>query len=179
MSVMIVYGTVEGQSRRVAEFAAKVACETGLEVQLLDTADSDSRPSFEGVDRIVAAASVHQRRHPELFEVFVALHCKSLAARSTMMLSISLSAAFPEKLEEAQDYLDEMKMRTGLRPTAEMLVPGAIRGASYDYFETQVLRHVVLRGSDAACDLRDREFTDWAALRAELEAFYSRQPVVI
>ena len=52
-----------------------------------------------------------------------------------------------------------------------MLVAGAVRQQSYDYYETQILRHVILAGQDVELDHRDHEFTDWDALEGELKAF--------
>ena len=90
------------------------------------------------------------------------------------MLSVSLKAAFSIGREEAEDYLAEMILRTGFEPDERALVAGAVRPESYDYFEKEIVRHVVLRGQ--RIDPRDgtREFTDWAALEAVVTAFLNR-----
>lgn len=87
------------------------------------------------------------------------------------MISVSMSAAFPEDHDEAQDYLDEMKIRTELSPDAELLVAGAIRSRECDYYATQVLRHVVLRGRSFDPAVQEHEFTDWEALGNGVHTF--------
>ena len=171
MSVLVVYATVEGQSRKVAEFAADVARDLALDVEVVDASAEDETVPLDVADTVILAAPVHERRHPAQFEVLLSGQKEALAKCRTCMLSVSLSAAFPEGLEEAQDYLTEMKMRTGFEPDTEMLVPGAVRQLSYDYYESQVLRHIVLRDRDYDADKGDREFTDWDALRAKLTEF--------
>ncbi|MES0863420.1 hypothetical protein ABLN87_13780 [Ruegeria sp. SCPT10] len=51
------------------------------------------------------------------------------------------------------------------------MVAGAVRPESYDYFEKEIIRHVVLK--DRNVDPRDgtQEFTDWAALEASVTTF--------
>ncbi len=171
MSVLVVFATVEGQSRKIAEFAADAARDMGRDTVLFDASDEFEDVSFEGVDKVVLIAPVHERRHPKHFEVLLSGQKEALTKRPTCMLSVSLSAAFPEGMEEAQDYLDEMKLRTGLHPDKEMLVPGAVRQLSYDYYESQVLKHIVLRDRNYDADKGDREFTDWDAVRKTLTEF--------
>ena len=171
MKVLILYATVEGQTRKIAEFAADEVCARGCDVVMVDAADRTAPVSFDGIDRVILAGSVHERRHPKTLEVFLTASRRELAECPTLLLSVSLSAAFPEGLEEARDYLTEMEMRTGFTPTAEALVAGAVRTREYDYFASQVLRHVVLRGRDYDPGEGEHEFTDWTALAKTIADF--------
>ena len=171
MSLVIAFGTIEGQTGKIARFIEKRAKEAGKDVKVIDTTDPSATVNFEGVDTVILAASVHERRHPQQFEVFVASEQAALSQVRTLMISVSMNAAFPEGHDEAQDYLDEMKMRTDFDPDAEMLVAGAIKSREYDYYATQVLRHVVLRGRSYDPAVQEREFTDWEALGDGVSAF--------
>ena len=171
MSALVVYATIEGQTGKIAGFVQEETARTGATVALLD-ADKLDTASFEGVETVILAAPVHERRHPKGFEAFLIANQAELAARRTLLLSVSLSAAFPEGMGEAQEYVTEMTMRTGLDPDEVMLVPGAVRSGAYDYYSKQVLEHVVLRDRDfdpAGVDVY--EFTDWDMLKAKLESF--------
>jgi menaquinone-dependent protoporphyrinogen oxidase len=176
MRVAIIFETLEGQTGKVACFAEKMALATGHQVFLINTSTPQPNVSLEGIARVVLAAPVHERRHPKGFEDFVTANVASLARRPTLMLSISLSAAFPESLEEASDFLEEMKMRTGFSPDEEVLVAGAIKPNGYDYFQAQVIRHNILLDRKLDLSGEEREFTDWAALEATLSAFLSEVP---
>lgn len=174
MTVLIAFGTIEGQTGKIADFVTKLVRETGEHAVLFDTADLIGDVSFDGVDKCILAASVHERRHPKPFEVFVSGNVEEFSRRPTLLLSVSLSAAFDEGLEDAQDYADEMKLRTGLQPDDELLVAGAIRTANCDHYATQVLRHVVLRDREVDPNTGDREFTDWDELAARTRAFLAK-----
>lgn len=171
MTLLIAYGTVEGQTGKIARHVEDLVQDRQIETRLFDTSNQIDAVSFDGVDRVILAASVHERRHPRDFEVFLTAHQSDLDARKTLMLSVSLSAAFPEGQEEAQDYLDEMKMRTELDPDQEALIAGAVRARRYDYYATQVLKHVVLRGRNYDPAVQEYEFTDWDALAGTIEEF--------
>lgn len=171
MSVVIIYGSVEGQTAKVARFARDQAILSNQDVELCNVAKADGA-LLDRAGAVILAASVHERRHPRAFETYLTTHLAALKSRKTLLLSVSLSAAFPERRAEAQDYVDELKMRTGLRPSSECLVAGAIRHATYDQYARQVMTHVLLGGRPFD-ETQDHEFTDWTALKSALEAFWA------
>ena len=171
MTVLIAYATIEGQTGKIARFVEGQAHDAGHETTLLDISGLTGDVEFEGVQNVVLAASVHERRHPKSFEAFVSNNRTALAERRVLLLSVSLSAAFEDYRDEAQDYLDEMKLRTGLEPVAELLVAGAVRPESYDDYAARVLRQVVLKDKTFVQTSRDYEFTDWAQLALKVADF--------
>ncbi len=170
MKTLIIYGSVEGQTRKIARFAAEKITEMGHEVEVID-ADDPAGIAFDGVEAVILAASVHQRRHPRNFEALITAQAADLAKAKTLLISVSLNAAFPEGRDEAAEYLAEMEMRTNFKPDEEMLLGGAVRTAHYDYFAMQVLRHVIMRDKPFDPSVSDHEFTDWDALSAQLKSF--------
>ena len=171
MKILIVYGSIEGQTAKIAKFAANCVQELGHEVELVDSSAKTAVASFDGVDRIIAAASVHERRHPKPFEVFLSAHKTDMNARPALFLSVSLNAAFEDVRPEAEEYVVEMNMRTGFTPQSYMLVAGAVRSGAYDYYESQVVRHVLLTDMKYDANQTELEFTDWEAVKAGVEAF--------
>ncbi len=171
MSILIIYASIEGQTEKIGKFIEDQLRAAGQEVTVFDAGDRTASLSFAGVDKVILAAPVHERRHPQSFEVVLSANKQELAARDTLLLSVSLSAAFPEKADEAQDYIAELKMRVGLEPDIALPVAGAVRATSYDYYESQVLQHVVLQGQDVDPTGQELEFTDWDQLAKAVEKF--------
>lgn len=171
MTVLIVFATVEGQTRKIAMFVRDQCVRAGHDVMMLDADQGTRSAPLASATKVILAASVHERRHAPAFEDFIRQHHDELAARQTLLLSVSLSAAFPEGHEEADDYLVEMKMRTKFEPAAEALIAGAVQTSKYDYFATQVVRHVVLRDRNFDPSAREHEFTDWSALAGTIARF--------
>src|SRR6056297_3309613 len=173
MTVLIAFATIEGQTGKIARFVESEVGKAGHDVVLSDVSDETRSISLDGVDKVILAGPVHERRHPKAFEVFLASQRHELEDRQTLLISVSLSAAFEDGLEEANDYVAEMKMRTGFTPDTEVLVAGAVRSNSYDYFQSQVVRHAVTRDRNFDPGKSEQEFTDWRALSANVADFLS------
>ncbi|MBM1222188.1 protoporphyrinogen oxidase [Ponticoccus sp. SC2-23] len=171
MNIPVLFATVEGHTGRLSRFITSELEAAGHDTTAIDLSDQMAPVSLEGADRVILAGSVHERRHPQSLEVFVTAQREDLSQRPSMMISVSLSAAFDEGMDEARDYLTEMEMRTGFRPQRELLVAGAVRTSRYDYFARQVIRHVVLRGKDIDPDKGEHDFTDYDALRSAILDF--------
>ena len=171
MNVLIIFETGAGQTAKIAQAVATQARQIGHVVTVHDLSDTAADLPISGADRIILAAPVHERRHPKAFEAMLATRGKEISARPSLMLSVSLKAAFVDGLEEARDYLIEMEMRTGFKPTQEALVAGALRPSSYDYYQSQIVRHVALEGQDVELQEGATEFTDWDALHQTVALF--------
>ncbi|HKL68675.1 flavodoxin domain-containing protein [Salibaculum sp.] len=171
MTVPILFQSLEGQTRKIADFAADQVREAGKTPRLIDMSDPMVEVPLDDAEKVILAAPVHERRHPQEFELFLTASKSDLERCKTLLLSVSMNAAFPEGRAEAQDYLTEMQMRTGFTPDASALVAGAVQTPKYDYFATQVIQHVVLKGKDFDAEAAEHEFTDWDALRSTLSAF--------
>ena len=169
MNVLILFQSMEGHTRSIVNHVRKRLGDLGHEASAVDLSDELARFSFEGVDRVILAGPVHERRHPRNFEVALAASKAEIEARPGLFLSVSLSAAFPDGREEAQAYIDEMLMRTDLSGLATLPVAGAVQAGNYDYFETQVLRHIVLHDRDYEVTGEGEVFTDWGAIDAAVD----------
>lgn len=173
MPVLVLFASIEGQTRKIARFVGTELRRAGIDASVVDASEKMAEVTFEGFDTVILAAPVHERRHPPNFELLLAASRADLAARRTLMISVSLGAAFADLREEAQGYLTEMKMRTSFEPDAELLVAGAVRPSSYGFYETEVLRHAILRTKKIDPRSQEHEFTDWDALAENVKAFVS------
>ena len=171
MNVLIVYASTEGQTRKISERIADDLRGAGHTVSLRHCDDWQSDFHIGDFDRVILAGSVHQRRHQRELEIFVPAHLSELSAKPTLFISVSLSAAYPDGMAEAQAYVDEFLKSANWNPSGVLLVAGALRYDEYDYFMEQIVRHVVLKDREDADARGEHEFTDWNALSREINAF--------
>jgi menaquinone-dependent protoporphyrinogen oxidase len=171
LKVLIVYGTTEGQTRKIAQWTAKHAQARGHQVELHDSAALASSLDPKAFHAFIIAASVHQEQHQETITNFVVAHHELLNARPSAFISVSLSAALEEAKTEAQKYADHLVSITRWRPRLTLLLGGALRFTEYDYFQEQIVKFIVMRRGDAASSGHDREFTDWNALARFVDQF--------
>ena len=102
---------------------------------------------------------------------FIKVHAASLNALPSALVSVSLAAAFEGGHRDAQAYVDRLLERTGWRPTAVHLAAGALNSQKYDYFQEQIIRHVVLKDREPDDIVGDHDFTDWDALAQFVKDF--------
>lgn len=170
LNVLVVYGTTEGQTRKIAEWTAAYIRECGHQATLRDSAELASDSDLESFHAFIIAASVHQQQHQETITAFVIAHRKLLNAKPSAFISVSLSAVLEEGQTEAQKYVDRFVSVTDWRPSMTLLLGGALRLTEYDYFQVQIVKFIVLKGGLASSG-RDREFTDWNALASFVDRF--------
>jgi menaquinone-dependent protoporphyrinogen oxidase len=166
--VLIVYGTTEGQTRRIAQFLGNLIAEKGHEASVLDSTDLPGDLDVGAYDAVIAAASLHIGRHQTSIVHFVHDHAAELNARPTAFLSVSLCAASddPDDLHDARKCVDRFLADTGWQPTRIELVAGAFRYTQYDFFKRWAMKLIARRKAAPSDTSQDYELTDWAALRA-------------
>jgi len=171
MNVLIIYGTTEGQTRKIAAWTATHIRERGHQVELLDSAALASDLKLGAFHAFIIAASVHQTHHQDAITNFVFAHHELLNARPSAFISVSLSAALEDEKPEAQKYVDRLVSVTGWQPSVTILLGGALRFTEYDYFQEQFVKFVVMKRSRTVGPERDHEFTDWNALADFVDRF--------
>ena len=176
MKVLIAYATTEGQTMKIAEMIANQVRELGHVVEVMDTNRKRRDFHIDDFNAIIVAASVHQHDHQDAIELFVVACREVLNAKPTMFLSVSLSAAFDEGRSEAKNYIAKFIEQTGWTPTISLSVAGALRNEGYDYYQQQILEHIVLKNRGVDRPERDHEFTDWKRLAKAVEAFLKSIP---
>lgn len=170
--VLIVYATLEGQSRNIAERAADVAREAGWEVSL---APVDDLPPLDldpaGADALVFVASIHVGAHSPEAHTFVTSNRSVLETIPAAFVSVSLSAASAGSRPEAERYMSDFLHDTGWHPVATAVVAGALMYSQYGLLKRVLIRHIARQNGLPTDARQDHEFTDWTALATFLLHF--------
>ncbi len=172
MNFLIVYGTTEGQTRKICEWTAKYIRDRGHMVELHDSSDPTFHGHLDVFQAFVIAASVHQEQHQKAIKNFATAHSELLNIRPSAFISVSLSAVLEETRSEAQSYVDRLISLTGWRPHMTLLLGGALRFTEYDFFQEQVVKFIVMKRGLGSATESDCEFTDWNALAGFLNDFH-------
>ncbi|MFW6317248.1 MAG: flavodoxin domain-containing protein [Halorubrum sp.] len=166
-SFLILYGTGEGQTAKIADRIAAAIGERGHETSAVDVRDLPEAVSLDGYDAAVVGASIHVGRHQAEVREFVADHREALSAMPTAFYQVSLSSANEEKREEAAGYVESFLSETGWHPDRIGQFGGALRFSEYGFLKRLVMKRIA---ADLLTDGRepdgDVEFTDWDAVDA-------------
>ena len=173
MKVLLVYGTTEGQTRKIASFVADRLIQKGNEVSLVDAAERALAPDPCAFDAVLVAASIHAGRYQSAAVDFVREHLAVLSARPGAFLSVSLAAAGkdPEDLAGLKRCGDVFFRKTGWTPALIHHAAGALRYTAYGLFERWAMKYIAHRQGAPTDTRRDHELTDWEDLARFADAF--------
>ena len=173
MRVLIVFGTTEGHTRELCQFAARelrgIGCHAAVEA-----AGPDPRyPDPEPYDALLLAASLHVGRYQAQLVEYARAQHELLNLKPSAFISVSLSAAGvnPEDWEGVEQCLDRFEHETHWTPKAVHHAAGAIRYSQYDFFKRLALKHIARERGHATVTSRDYDLTDYGALRDFVLAF--------
>lgn len=173
MKLLIVYGTSEGQTRKIAEFLQKEAEKAGIYAALCDATCNPINP--EGYDGVMIGASMHMHKYQAAIEYYVKTHMATLNDMPSAFFSVSLSALSKdydkESYQELTDLTDRFLIDTGWKPESTAFIAGALRYTQYDFFKKFIMRQIAKRGKGDTDTSHDHEYTDWNQVRSFLNDF--------
>ncbi len=171
MKLLIVFGTTEGQTRKISERVGERIRELGEEAEVYDSTLLPPGLDVDAFDAVIVAASLHQHRYQTSIAHFVKEHRRALAARPTAFMSVGLSPVLADGQDDAQACVDEFLAETGWHPAQVEHVAGALLYTQYDFFKRQIMKFIVWQGGGPADAGHDYEFTDWDALLKFTDSF--------
>ena len=169
--ILVAYTTTEGQTAKIAQFCADRLKKAGQAVTLLQL-DTGAEP-MPDCDAAILAASVHVGRYQDAIEGFALRNALALNKVPTLFLAVSLAAAGDDAEEWAvlERIAQGFQARTGWQAGKTCQVAGAFRFTQYDFFRRLAMRYIAWQKGEEVDPHGDREYTDWAALEAEMDSF--------
>ena len=168
MKILIAYATVEGQTRKIARFAADELIGMGHSVELLE-APGDDELDIGRFDGAILAGPVHAGKLPGNLADFAKTHARALNGPiATLMVVVSLTAGADdaEDWEGLETLTQAFLEAAGLRPDRVEHVAGAFRFTEYDFFKSWIMKRIAAQKGETVNPNADKELTDWGALRA-------------
>lgn len=171
--VLILYGTHEGQTRKIAAFAAQNLQQKGFATELIDAADLNHDAPLPVFDAAIIAASLHIGGFQKSVLRIVAQNAAAIAAKPNVFLSVSLSAAGDDEGDwrGLEKCLEQFFEQAGWRPQRIEHVAGAFRYTQYDFFKRMAMKRIAKERGAPVDTSRDWEMTDWEKLSAFLDRF--------
>lgn len=173
--ILILYGTGEGQTRKIAAFVADKLSATH-QATLLDATDVHEPLNFSNFDAAIIAASLHAGGFQKSVARAVASDAARLAGMPNAFMAVSLSAAGDDvdDWRGLEECLERFWREADWRAEQVEHVAGAFRYTQYDYFKRMLMRQIAKKRGAPVDISRDWELTDWDQLAKFAEAFSAR-----
>lgn len=174
MKILVLYGTTEGQTRKIADFVTTKLKDRGDVVAMIDATDVPADFVPEDYDAAILAGSLHAGLYQKPLAYFAHKHHEALNKMPTAFLSVSLSAAGkdPEDLKGMTVCADLLLKDTGWKPSEVHHVAGAFRFTEYDFFKRWMMKVIAWERGMKTAGVIELELTDWDALAKLIDAFH-------
>ena len=176
--ILVLFGTTEGQTAKVAAAIAATLRTCGVSV---DVVEAGTLPAdAEAYDAVVVAASVHAGGYQRAVGRWIRAHAGALGTRPTAFVSVCLGVlqADSKVQRHVNDIASRFVSEAAWHPSVIKIVAGALPYSRYNWFKRWMMRRIVAKAGGDTDTSRDYEYTDWADLQAFSRQFAALVPGV-
>jgi menaquinone-dependent protoporphyrinogen oxidase len=167
MRILIVFGTTEGHTREICQFAGRALRDAGHTATVEEAIGENPDMHLGAYDAVLLAGSLHVGRYQSALVRFAQSHAAGLNRKKSAFISVSLSAAGenPDDWEGLEQCVARFEHETGWAPRAVLHAAGAIRYSQYDFFKRLAIKHIAAGRGQKTVTSRDYDLTDYDAVR--------------
>jgi menaquinone-dependent protoporphyrinogen oxidase len=172
--ILVLYGTTDGHTAKVARAIANTLWAHGVTADIADARRDDPDP--RGYTGVIVAASIHAGGFQRAVKHWVRRHADDLRSIPAAFVAVCLGVlqhdpAVDRELDAiVEGFLDE----TGWHPAERKLVAGALQYTRYGVIKRWGMRRIAAKAGGDVDTRRDYDYTDWADLRAFAIRFADR-----
>lgn len=171
MKILIIYGTIEGQTRKIARFMENVLQEAKHAVVISNA--TEDPPSPNDFDMVMIGSSIHIHKYNSAIKHYVMEHVNELNKKPSAFFSVCMAVAsdIPEEHEEAAKIASDFLEQTGWKTDTVWHWAGALKYSQYDYFKKLVMRMIAKKEGGDTDTSMDYEYTDWNKVKKSVLDF--------
>jgi menaquinone-dependent protoporphyrinogen oxidase len=165
-TVLVVYASHDGQTRKIAEWVATVIRARGHLVELLDAAQASQDRDLSRFRAVLIGSPIRTQGYLQPVVRFIQSHRAALDALPTLFFSVGLAVVSKAHDGRAQTMrvVEKLVAETGWRPGRVELVAGALLYTRYNFLVRFVMRRISRKEGGDTDTSRDYEYTDWSAV---------------
>lgn len=165
MRFLIIYGTGEGQTRKIARYMEEVLEDAGYKATIADVTEEPPQP--HKYDAVLIGSSIHIHRYHDGVKHYISLYKDELNKKPSAFFSVCMAVAsqIEKEHEEVHKLAKDFLEGAGWTPTIVWHIAGALKYTQYDYFKRLVMRMIASKQGGATNTDQDHEYTDWEAVK--------------
>ena len=174
--VLMVYGTTNGHTAKIATAIAGTLREAGIDVEVTEAKRGWPRPDH--YDAVIVAASVHGGKYQRAVRRWARANAAALNRRPGAFISVCLGVLQREERvqQEVRAIMARFLAAAGWQPAFTTTVAGALLYTQYNPLMRWIMKRIAAKAGGDTDTSRDYVYTDWAALRALVEDFAAGLP---
>jgi menaquinone-dependent protoporphyrinogen oxidase len=176
---LIVYGSTDGHTAKVAAAMASTLLSRGVSVSVQNSAAPRTSDPAD-YSAVIVAASVHAGTYQRSVQRWVQTHLVALSQRPSAFVSVCLAVLnrTPKVERDLGANLQRFFDETGWKPLEAKIVAGALLYTKYPWWKRRMMRRVVAKAHGDVDISRDYVYTDWDDLDEFVVRFSAAVPVL-
>jgi menaquinone-dependent protoporphyrinogen oxidase len=177
-NILVIYGTTDGHTAKVAAFLGEHLRALGHDVEVDDAKEPRRDPHAADFDAVIVAASIHVSGYQQAVRQWVRHNLTDLVARPNAFLSVCMGIVqgTPRVRADLDAIVQRFAKHTGWQPQQVEFVAGAIPYSRYGIVKRWVMQYMSRQAGVVTSPKQDYEYTDWEALRRFAVAFAEAIP---
>jgi menaquinone-dependent protoporphyrinogen oxidase len=167
MNILILYGSLEGQTKKIAEYVADMLRQNNHQVSVQPGEKLPDHFSVINYDAAIIGGPIHMGKYPACINSFVATNIDWLnnipSAFFTVCMAINSTRA--ESRERALQYGMDFLAQAGWCPRLNDTFSGAVKYTQYNLITRFIMKMISKREGGNTDTSQDHEYTDWAAVK--------------
>ena len=160
-SILILYSTVDGHTRKICERLREVAERDAHQVAVVPLGDTPVE-ELASFDKIVIGASIRYGKHRPQVGEFINRNREILESRPSAFFTVNAVARKPEKsTPETNPYLRKFLKRINWKPPVLGVFAGMIDYSKYGFVDKTMIRFIMWMTKGPTALDAVAEFTDW------------------
>ena len=158
--ILILYSTVDGQTRRICEALTEIIGGAGHDVAL-SALTGDESLNLKKYDLVVIGASVRYGHHRKAVRQFIDANAGVLAKKRGALFSVNLVARNPDKRQpDTNPYLVKLLRQIAWVPNYLCVFAGRLDYSKCGFWDRLIIK-LIMKITHGPTDVTAIEFTDW------------------
>jgi menaquinone-dependent protoporphyrinogen oxidase len=173
VNILILYGTTEGQTEKIAQQMAKVMRNQGHEVTSQHGKALPDDAWLEAFDAVIVGGSIHMGRYQPYIKKFITTHRDWLNGMPSAFFSVCMAihSQNAKSREEAKAYVSKLLHDTGWQPKLTHTFAGAVKYTQYNFITRFIMKMITKREGGSTDTSHDHEYTDWDDVKGFSHSF--------
>jgi menaquinone-dependent protoporphyrinogen oxidase len=167
--ILILYGTTEGQTGKIAQHLADTIGNEGYLVDLFDAEHLPQQLTLTHYAAMLIGASMHIGGYQRCIHNVLIEHHAELAQVPSAFFAVSLTEAYApgehlQERAELQEHITRFLQETGWQPQKVVGFAGALTYSRYGFLKRRIMQNIASKVGQPTDASQDYEYTDWEAV---------------
>lgn len=166
MNVLILYTSLEGQTKKIAARMAETLSNQSYQVTMQPVDHLSSDFALVSYDAAILGGPIHMGKYPKSLKQFVKQHLHWLNNHPSAFFTVcmAINSQRPESRQDAVNYGKKFLQTTRWQPTYKATFAGAVKYTQYGIITRLIMKMIAKHEGGSTDTSQDHEYTDWRAV---------------